>query len=416
MYFFIDIACVVVSLWMIHMYLSSFMQHKQKPLWMSLSLYVLFGVTIAGLMFIPDASFLRLLCTFIFVGLIGSVLYVSKLFQSVLLSVIFCVLILVTDILTSLLMNALHIETAVLMQAGAPRSFYQIADHIVLFGVIALVQLANKKSPVKVSWRIVLPVFPSWIISALLCCLLARQILVNNAELPWLYIVVLLGLLYTNLIIIYHTTAMQKQAEEQTDRVLAEHHYAMQQEYYDQFRLQQEETRALWHDICKYIRAFEMENKSSETLTQLQEMINSVTGVVDVNNRVVSVILNEYVSLAKDQGVMFTMDVQVPAELPITAADLYILIGNTLDNSLNALADLPAEERQVVLQLRLHNQVLFYKVQNPFNPDKIPRHRISNRYHGYGLKNVRTCVAKYQGELKTHIDGGVYTVTAHLNC
>ena len=154
---------------------------------------------------------------------------------------------------------------------------------------------------------------------------------------------------------------MQRHAEEKTTRLLAEHHYAMQQEYYDQFQSQQEETRALWHDICKYLRAFEAENQGGETFKQLQEMIQSISCVVDVNNRVVSVILNEYISLAKEQNVMVTMDVQIPDELPITAADLYILIGNTLDNSLNALADLPPEKRQIALQLRLHNQVLFYK-------------------------------------------------------
>lgn len=209
---------------------------------------------------------------------------------------------------------------------------------------------------------------------------------------------------------------MQRHAEEKTTRLLAEHHYAMQQEYYDQFQSQQEETRALWHDICKYLRAFEAENQGGETFKQLQEMIQSISCVVDVNNRVVSVILNEYISLAKEQNVMVTMDVQIPDELPITAADLYILIGNTLDNSLNALADLPPEKRQIALQLRLHNQVLFYKVQNPFHTDNKNRHRITNRYHGYGLKNVRACVAKYNGEMQTHIENGIYTVTAHLNC
>lgn len=416
MCYFIDIACVIFSLWMVHLYMSSFVQSKRKPFWLALTLYTLFGVAITGLSFVPDASFLRLFCTFAFVSVIGVVLHECKILRSGLLSLIFCVLVLVTDILTSLLMNALHIDTTVLMQEGTPRSFYQVADHIILFGVILLVQLANRKSPSKMSWRIFLPVFPSWIISALLCCLLAWQILIDNTSLSLLYIFVLLGLLYTNLIIIYCTSTMQKHAEEKTDRLLAEHHYAMQQEYYEQFRAQQEEIYALWHDISKYLRAFEAEKQSGETLTQLQEMMKSISCVVDVNNRVVSVILNEYVSLAKELDVELTMDVQVPQELPITATDLYILIGNTLDNSLNAVAMLPPEHRKITLQLKLHNQILFYKVQNPFLAERKSKHRINNRYHGYGLKNVRACVSKYQGEMQTHIEDGIYTVTAHLNC
>ena len=416
MYYFIEVACVILELWIIHLYLSSFVHKKRKPFWIPLTMYTLFGIAITVLSLIPDASFLRLLCTFAFVSTIGAVLHECKILHSAVLSLIFCVLVLITDILTSLLMNAMHVETAILMQEGTPRSLYLVTAHILLFGVILLVQLANQRSPTELSWRIFLPVFPSWLVSALLCCLLAWQVSKDHTALPLLYIFVLLGLLYTNLIIIYCTSTMQRHAEEKTDRLLAEHHYAMQQEYYGQFRAQQEETRALWHDISKYLRAFEAEQQSGETLEQLQEMMQSISCVIDVNNRVISVILNEYVSLAKELDVELTMDVQVPQELPITATDLYILIGNTLDNSLNAVAMLPPEHRKITLQLKLHNQILFYKVQNPFLAERKSKHRINNRYHGYVLKNVRACVSKYQGEMQTHIEDGTYTVTAHLNC
>lgn len=416
MYYIVEIACVISELWMIHMYLSSFWRSKNRRTWMALVFYALFGAGVVALSFVADASFVRILYTFAFVCILGCALFDTKLLHSAILSLVFCVLVFVTDILTSLMLNAMHLETAQLMQQGTARSVYLITDHIVLFGVILLVQLANRKAPTRISLRILLPVVPSWIISALLCYLLARQILIANIELPLLYILVLLGLLYTNLIIIYCTSAMQQHAEERMEQVLAEHHYAMQQEYYEQFRTQQEETRALWHDISKYIRAFETETQSGETLNQLQSIVQSISGVVDVNNRVVSVILNEYVSIAKDMDVELSMDVQIPSELPITAADLYILIGNTLDNSLNAVATLPECKRKIILQLKLHNQVLFYRVQNPFLPDSKLKHHLINRYHGYGLKNVRACVAKYDGDFQTIIKENMYTVTAHLNC
>lgn len=416
MYYFVEIACVISELWMIHIYLNSFLRTKNRNKWMVLAVYALFGAGVVALSFVPDASLIRIFYTFIFVCVLGCVLFDTKLLHSAIFSFLFCVLVVVTDILTSLILNAMHLETAQLMRQGAARLVYLIAAHIILFGIMLLVQFANRKAPTRISLRILLPVLPSWIISALLCYLLARQIMIDKAELPLLYIFVLLGLLYTNLIIIYCTSTMQKNAEEKMERVLAEHHYAMQQEYYEQFRIQQEETRALWHDISKYLRAFQSETQSGETLNQLQNIVQSISGVVDVNNRVVSVILNEYVSIAKDMDVEFALDVQIPSELPITAANLYILIGNTLDNSLNAVAALPEDQRKIVLQLKLHNQVLFYRVQNPFLPDSKLKHHLINRYHGYGLKNVRACVAKYDGDIQTTIEGNMYTITAHLNC
>ncbi len=416
MYYFVEIACVISELWMIQEYLNSFLRSKKRPIWLTIAICALFGGGVIALSFLENASFIRLIYTFVLVFVLGYILFDSKPHHSILLSIIFCVLVLVTDILTSLLLNAMHIDSEQLMQQGAARMIYLIADHILLFGIMLLVRVANRKRPEQMFWRIILPVLPSWIISALLCYLLAWQILIQGESLPLLYIVVLLGSLYTNLIIIYCTSTMQKQAEEQMEQVLAEHHYAMQQEYYEQFRIQQEETRALWHDLSKYIRAFQSETQAGETFSQLQNIFQSIPGVVDVNNRVVSVILNEYVAAAKEMDAELTLDVQIPDELSITAADLYILIGNTLENALNAVATLPVGQRKIALQLKLHNQVLFYRIQNPFSPEAKDKFHLTNRYHGYGIKNVRACVSKYDGELQTEMEHGVYTVTAHLNC
>lgn len=417
MYYFVEIACVISELLMIHMYLSSFSPSKRRSRWMVLTMYALCGAGVTVLSFVPDASFIRLAYSLAFVCALGRTLYNSKLLHSFTYSFIFFVLVIATDILTSLLLNALQLDSAQFMHPGPARMVYLITEHIVLFGVVVLVQLVNRKSPTQLSLRVFLPVLPVWLVSALLCYLLAWQILIYDVALPSLYILVLLGLLYTNLIIIYCTSTLQRQAEEKMERALAEHHYAMQQEYYDQFRTQQEETRALWHDISKYIRAFQTEDKSGETLKQLQSAIQSISNVVDVDNRVVSIILNEYVTIAKDMGIDLSMDVQVPHELPITAIDLYILLGNTLDNAINAVERLPAEQRRIDLQLKLHNQVLFYRITNPVSSDvNGNKQRLKKKYHGYGLNNVRGCVSKYGGEVNAVMEDHTFTVTAHLNC
>lgn len=416
MYYFVEIACVISELLMIHMYLSSFLQSKRRSRWMMLTMYALCGAGVTVLSFVPDASFIRLAYTLVFVCALGRTLYDTKLLHSLIFSFIFFVLVIATDILTSLLLNALQLDSAHFMQPGPARMVYLITEHIVLFGVVVLVQLANRKTPTRLSLRVFLPVLPFWLVSALLCYLLAWQILIYNIALPSLYILVLLGLLYTNLIIIYCTSTLQRHAEEKMERALAEHHYAMQQEYYDQFRTQQEETRALWHDISKYIRAFQTEDKSGETLKQLQAAIQSISNVVDVDNRVVSIILNEYVTIARGMDIDLTLDVQVPHELPITAVDLYILLGNTLDNAINAVGMLPAEQRRINLHLKLHNQVLFYRISNPVSAASAGKRRKKNKYHGYGLNNVRVCVAKYDGEIQNVVEDGVYTLSAHLNC
>lgn len=105
-----------------------------------------------------------------------------------------------------------------------------------------------------------------------------------------------------------------------------------------------------------------------EELEQLEEMLHSICHVVDVDNRVISVTLNEHVQKATQEEIRLDLDIQVPKELPISASDLYILLGNTLENAIEACCSLPNEKRKIALKLKLHYRILFYRIENPHAP------------------------------------------------
>lgn len=142
-------------------------------------------------------------------------------------------------------------------------------------------------------------------------------------------------------------------------------------------------------------------------------MLDSISQVVDVNNRVVSVILNEYVQSARAFHIELELDVQIPEVLFVTAADLYVLIGNTMDNAIEACQSVPEEDRKITLKLKTHNNILFYEISNPFREEHL--HRVRNNYHGYGLKNVERCVEKYNGAMEASKKSETFCIKAYLN-
>lgn len=107
------------------------------------------------------------------------------------------------------------------------------------------------------------------------------------------------------------------------------------------------------------------------------------------------------------------MDVQVPEVLFVTAADLYVLIGNTRDNSIEACQILSVEQRSISIKLKTHNNILFFEMSNPYTDAHL--HRIRNNYHGYGLKNVARCVEKYNGKMEVTNNAGIFQITAYMN-
>lgn len=412
MYYFIEIACVIAEMWIVHTFLGCYYNAKDVSPYRRLWAYGLFGAINAVFSLLPNMALARLAVTCLGVWASGMLLFRTKILQSALSAIAFCSIVTVNDVISTVGFQICGVSSEALMGNHPARAVLLIVAHIFLFGILMLLCIISRKSNTTISAKVLLPVLPCWIISILLGFVYTRQCIVMGNEWHPLFLVVLIGLLYTNIIMIYFIKQSSEQAQVKKDLELAQHHYAMQQAYYDQLHAQQEETRALRHDISKYLRAAQVD-ASEDALTEVRKRLDSVSQIIDVNNPVVSMILNEYFQIAKNAHISMELDVLIPAKLFVTAADLYILLGNTLDNAIEACKSLPKEQRHIFLKLKKHNHMLYYEITNPYDEKHL--HRPRSIYHGYGLKNVAKCVEKYHGKMNISKSGSVFKVSAHMN-
>lgn len=289
------------------------------------------------------------------------------------------------------------------------------ASSAVLLELVALYALTVGAAALSDRWRPVLvpllQLVPGWLVAVLLC----EEVIRNRSydSVIVLEILAFLWLLYAGIQLHQVGNKLEDKLRQHLEKQQKVHHYALQEEYYQELRNKQSETRALWHDLNKYLRAAKAESPSAQALEQLEAMLNSATEIVDVGNPVLNVILNEYVQMTKATGIELRMKVQVPEKLSVSVADLYILIGNTMDNAIEACHALPPEQRMIDLALRTHNDVLFYKLTNPCASEQPKRDADSMR--GHGLQNVRRCAEKYGGTVDWTKENGFFSITAHLN-
>ena len=282
-----------------------------------------------------------------------------------------------------------------------------------LFRLTALYALVVLAVLFSTRWRnALLPMvqtLPVWLISLLLCglCIWKRDAI----GIPMLQFFSLLWLMYCSISLLSVCKQVQKRLDSVQKHQDAQRQYAMQADYYRQLQEKQAQTRALWHDLSKYLRAAKAETAPSEALDQLQSMLDDATAIVDVGNPVVNVILNEYVQSAKALGIELRLKVQVPENLFVSAADLYVLIGNTMDNAIEACRSLPQHQRFIKLTLRTHQDILYYKIANPYE-GTVKRPKDAMR--GHGLDNARRSVENYDGQLLTKTEQGFFIVSAHM--
>ena len=153
--------------------------------------------------------------------------------------------------------------------------------------------------------------------------------------------------------------------------------------------------------------------QAERVMEDVQGLFEDIGSVVDVGNPVVNVILSKYIELATIESIDVDYDVSIPEELPISASDAYILIGNTIDNAIEACSNVNEEERYIRIKFRLVNDMLFYQIENPYIEIKPPQEK--NKYHGYGLRSVKRCIEKYNGDMSIVKDKSIFTLSARMN-
>lgn len=413
MYYFIDIVCSIAEVIFLIFLAGSFFDRRERKLPLALLSSLAFLSILLVLSYVPSLVAFRTVFWAIAGTLLIRILFRAKLLPAFFACAAYIGISGLADIAIMVVLSFFSLNNQALMEIGTARTIYVIIAHIIQFILLVAIRFIKGIRTGELFAKNLLPACPCLLISILFCAVLASDISGQGNMNP-LYLVVAIGMLYTCIVVILYTIWLQDQQNLRHSLELANHHYAMQKEYYEQLHAQQEQTRALWHDMKKYLRAIETDNAAEDSLHQLEAMVDSVGNVVDVNSRVVSIILNEYIQAAKDAETEITLDVQVPAELPITAADLYILLGNTLDNALDACASLEKTERMIALQLRLHNGMLFYHIRNPYTNTHFKR--IRNQFHGYGLKNVRECVKRHDGSMETSAENNIFEVSILINC
>ena len=68
--------------------------------------------------------------------------------------------------------------------------------------------------------------------------------------------------------------------------------------------------------------------------------------------------------------------------------------------------------RIIAVELKQKNDMMVYAIDNPCLEQAVKKR---GRAHGYGLFNIRNCIAKYDGTMSTEKRDGHYQVIVRLN-
>lgn len=418
MYYFIELAGSVTNIALLSLFMSRlFVRNKIQSKWHSAFLTLLCtGQCVLSLF--PNWVIPRTLYLLLGGFLLARLFYEVQTWPAAFASGSFFVLGSVVEILAMLLIGVRLPDTDLLMQAGAARVIYVVFSNLIQIPLLILVShfFNREESDLRIVW--LFPLISIQLASISVCYVV--QCHAADKDFPDYMVFFIAVLLFVNIMIAFYVEALRKNEKEKYLAELTEQHYHLQIEYYQQLLEKQQETKALWHDIKKYTAAMQAvaAQNDSEQLRQIaqaaEDAYERVKDISAVGNPVVDALLNQYLRSAKENQIQVLLDITIPEVLAISTLLLSVVIGNTFDNAIEACRLINPEKREIHLQLRKQNRILFYSIENPYI-DAVTQLRVG-KHHGYGLKNVERAVNQNNGNFQLEKVDGNFIVQIRLNC
>lgn len=164
------------------------------------------------------------------------------------------------------------------------------------------------------------------------------------------------------------------------------------------------------HDYHHHTQAMQMllENQQYSELKTYLVQFNSdftnLTSMVSTGNPTLDAILSSKILIAKSHGITVEQTIFLPEKLSIPQTDLCIVLGNLLDNAIEACNKLKNQQQPpyINITIKIHKGMLYFKVVNSSNGIYLFDNKklISTKKqpeHGYGFHNINKIVENYGG-------------------
>lgn len=150
------------------------------------------------------------------------------------------------------------------MSPGYERAIYiLIAKVCQLALVIIAVPLMHREHSL-LKLKSLLPLLACQIFSVYFCDEILRLTQNGGRKLSVESTIILIGILYLNIIIIVYAEVVKARQEERHNADLRQQQLELQLSYYDSLWKEQEQTRAMWHDMSKYLTAMKAVSVSGD--------------------------------------------------------------------------------------------------------------------------------------------------------
>lgn len=365
--------------------------------------------------------------TLLFVVIALSFLYNTKWYMGIFLSFAVILLSSFAELVVALTTSYLIDVDVATLKTGTYFITGVLFSKLLGFIIIAIIRLGKHSLPIKKfgSFWLYISMLP--IASVIMLFIISDYIYIIQNK-PIEQTITLLGiclLIAINIFVFYIIDKICDYYNVQQDLVIANKLIENQRNSYQELFDSQTEIKKLRHDLKNIMIGilYEIEygeiDQAKKYIQDTRILLEKDSSNLLTGNSIIDTLLLVKKNIADGKGIEMDVNLEIPHTINIDAVDFSVLLGNAIDNAIEATVRTKKCNGVVEVKIITKNSNIVMIVKNPVDKKVDTNNLLTTKnnkeYHGFGLIQMKNLAQKYNGELLLDCNETKFITTIYLN-
>ncbi len=222
-----------------------------------------------------------------------------------------------------------------------------------------------------------------------------------------LIVVASIVMLFANIMVFEIISRQNKSLEAEIQLSFYEKYLNSQKQHYEELYKHENEMSKFRHNtktILLSLIGLIKAGESEKALEVMEKNVGVLSGgaVVNSRNPVVDALLQAKSNLARENGIELSHIIRIEEPIEIDEIELGIIIGNALDNAIEATQKITENERKRIdFRMMSLSSLIAITVENPIEENidtgNLSTTKSDKALHGYGVQSIKSIAERYGG-------------------
>lgn len=293
-----------------------------------------------------------------------------------------------------------------------------LISKFIMFLLVLIVHFSKKKLNIEnvgIKHLIILSILPFTTLSMLII-MYQVMFVINSTKLKLMFIISSIFLIFSNIITFSVINRQNMLAKAEYELKLLKDNINEQTKHYVDLQASHEEIRQIRHNmrsICIGTIAELKVGRIENAINQLQsniDIIEKSSKIIDTGHPSIDSIIENKLNRCEELNMHTNLSYQYKETININEIEIAVIIGNILDNAIEACLKTKNIDREIWGSITVDQQNIIINIKNTaMDSNNLKTSKTNKKEHGYGLKSISHIAKKYNGYAKFSFTDNIFT-------